>query len=78
MFCTWFNSCSHFRFAFGSMGSCLKIYMLSKYDPAGCALNALPVEERTVVANDLRPVFRQLVLLLVMPQAVFPWGREFA
>ena len=80
---TWFNSCSHFRFAFGSKGSCLKIYAFSNllfpiYDTAVYALNAIPVEKRAVVANDLGPVVRQLVLLLVVPQAVFPGGREFA
>ena len=36
----------------------------------------IPVEERAMVADDLVPVLWQVVLLLVMPQAVFPWGRE--
>ena len=40
-------------------------------------VNEIPVEERAVMADNPRPVLRQLMLLLVMPQAVFPWGREF-
>ena len=40
-------------------------------------VNEIPVEERAVMADNPRPVFWQLMLLLVMPQAVFPWGREF-
>ena len=37
-----------------------------------------PVEEGTVVADNLGPVLRKLVLFLVVPQTVFPWGGIFA
>ena len=40
--------------------------------------NNVPVEERAVVADNLRPVLRKLVLFLVVPQTVFPWGGIFA
>ena len=50
----------------------------------GCVIGAgrykrgQPVEEGAVVADNLRPVLRKLVLFLVVPQTVFPWGGIFA
>ena len=40
--------------------------------------NKPPVEERAVIADNLGPIFRQIVLFLVMPQTIFPGRCELA